>query len=245
MDPIALAKSHAGKLRARPFLDLELTQGHALELVTALVSSARSWNEFTAQPSAAQLPTTMSDYFGATARSQRRLQSLGLRPHWVRGLRSTASMHFLDAIFSVEDHGQSLWELMDTVGAPPILIADGPNIRGSTLAESPEFLVPRVSRWFFRELGPDTKYGEYPWDFTAALAKSRGFSDQEAAMVRQLQREAPNHSWDLDLWFEVGVLDPDQSAFLDELQNQTNWYESFEKLYATDGGRGSYDELPD
>jgi hypothetical protein len=67
-----------------------------------------------------------------------------------------------------------------------------------------------------------------------------GFTAQEAQTIRTLQREAPNHAWDIDLWFEVGVLDPDPAAFLEELRVQPQWRSAFEHLYETDGGRGSY-----
>ena len=50
-----------------------------------------------------------------------------------------------------------------------------------------------------------------------------------------LQREAPNHGWPLDLWFEVGVLDEDQESFLNELKADLAWEDHFRALYENDG----------
>lgn len=60
-------------------------------------------------------------------------------------------------------------------------------------------------------------------------------SSTQASLIRSLQREAPNHSWPLDLWFDVGVLDGDAEQFLLELKVDPSWETYFQELYETDG----------
>lgn len=125
-------------------------------------------------------------------------------------------------------------------GSPSTPVDRGLLRRGGSYAaieaDPAQFLELRLGSWFFRK---DFEIGQYPWDNTARLAKSMGFAGADVSLIREIQREAPNHAWRLYSWLEAGVLDPDQTAFLRELQQEPGWQERFRRLLRTDDGRVS------
>lgn len=238
MDTVEELKSWARQIREQQvFPWLRLSHGHALEIIVSLVSSANSWNEYSALPIAFKLPETVESYFGAVCRTQRRLHALEVAPAATRAGRCYAAVHLLAILNRTPDQPYKMpWELLGAAGTDvPIVVG----VDRRKMEASLETYFPlRLSTWFFSQhLGPHRRAGHYPWDETERVALSMGFSPSNAALVREIQREAPNHSWDLFDWFEAGVLDPDQEAFLRELQSQPNWQDDFDKLLRSDGGR--------
>jgi len=243
MDPLLQLKSYARAIRAAPFPTIALSHGQALEVAVSLVSVAKSWNAFAAFPTAPHIPATVRDFFRVIAETQRRLVSFA--PQLSRAMRSLAAMKYLGAISGhVEQPWRYLWQLLDQEGVRSISVLAGGQLKRATFDDEPGLVVHRLGTWFFEKyVGIDREVGQYPWDHTERLALEMGFTAAEAATIRELQREAPNHSWDLELWCEVGVLDPDQAAFLTELRHQTDWETEFRDLYNTDGGRVSAGSL--
>lgn len=230
--------ARAVRERAQDFPWLTLSHAQALEVLVALTSTTRSWNVWIALDLSPELPQSVESYFAAVARGQRRIQELGVTtPESARSGRSYAAMTFLGIVNGTPDEPfRWPWELLTAAGTPV------PTIVGYELSQVEgdleQFFELRLGSWFFQQhLGPRREYGHYPWDNTARLATSMGFAADDAALIRRTQREAPNHSWRVHSWLEVGVLDPDQTAFLMELQQQADWRERFEYLLRTDDGR--------
>ncbi len=237
MDPISLLKSYARKIRATPAENIKLTHGQALEIAVSLVSRSNSWNEFAANPHEPVHPATVSDYLACIVRTQRRITALNVAPFLSRGVRSYAAVQFYAVITDSPPFTQ-LWDLLDAEGVITSWFVDVGTSRKAQLSDGETLLSFRLGSWYFAHRDGD----RWPWDTTQKLALTMGFSEDEASTIRQLQREAPNHSWDLELWFEVGVLDPDQRLFLEDLKNSPGWQATFDDLYDTDGGRGSYSQ---
>lgn len=239
MDPIPVMKACAQKIRARKFCSLRISHGHALEIAVSLLSDTHSWNEFAARPCAPLIPGSVEAYFKAIVATQRRIRQLHVTPLFDRGMRSRLAIDCLAAITdTIRQPLTLLWKLMDNEGVRSISVADKWMLRRANIEDDPSVVTYRLANWFFeRKVGLDCQYGFYPWDATQKLAIEMGFSDAETQTIREVQREAPNHCWDLDLWCEVGVLDPDQRAFLQELREQPDWMSRFRALYESDGGR--------
>lgn len=243
MDPLFQLKSHARAIRATRFPTVTLSHSQALEVAVSLVSTVKSWNAFAASPTAPSIPATVRDYFRVIADTQRRLSSFS--PQLSRATRSLAAIKYLGAISGCADQPfRQLRQLLDQEGIRPMGRLAGGVIKLATFDDEPGLVVHRLGTWLFeKHVGIDRQPGQYPWDDTERLAVKMGFTAKEAATIRELQREAPNHSWELELWCEVGVLDPDQAAFLGELQHQTGWEQEFHDLYNTDGGRVSASDM--
>lgn len=239
MDPIPMLKAYAQKIGAHQFGTTRICHGQALEIAVSLVSEAHSWNEFAARPRAPLIPGSVEAYFKATVTTQRRIQELHVAPLLGRGARSMLAIDCLAAITDTIRHPlRLLWKLMDNEDVRNLGVADKWVLSHAKLDNDPSVATFRLANWFFeKKVGLDCKYGFYPWDATKKLAIAMGFSDTETWTIREVQREAPNHCWNLDLWCEVGVLDPDQRAFLEELRAQPDWMSRFRTLYETDGGR--------
>jgi hypothetical protein len=214
-----------------------LSHGQAVELAVALVSPVKSWNAFAASPTVPSIPATVRDYFRVIAETQRRL--LSFAPQLSRAMRSLAAIKYLGAISGCADQPlRQIWRLLEREGTRPLRVPPGSEVKLASFDEEPGLLVHRLGSWFFEKyVGTNRQPGQYPWDETERLALTMGFTSGQASTIRELQREAPNHSWELALWCEVGVLDPDQAAFLVELQRQVGWEQEFRDLYNTDGGR--------
>lgn len=230
-----LLKQHARAIRlAKP--DLDISHGQAVELAVALLTNADSWNHFSADPEPLLLPETLESFFNAIGRGQRRLrQLLNKEPQpGSRGQRSWQVMDALAVPLINESHGlKALWSLLETNGVAPIATVDDNGTREATLEDDSSMAMFRLGFWFFRR--ETYVFGQYPWDHTEKLALTKGFTPSQACTIRELQREAPNHGWPLNYWFDVGVLDGDQESFLDELKNDGTWEDYFNELYQTDG----------
>ncbi|MAZ78118.1 MAG: hypothetical protein CMF39_05515 [Legionellaceae bacterium] len=230
-----LLKQHAKAIRlAKP--DLQISHGQAVELTVALITDAESWNHFSANPSPLTIPETLEDFFSAIGRGQRRLFQLknGEPALDSRGRRSWEIMDAIAIPIIGEDYGlKAMWSLLERQGAGAIhTVIDG-EVRAATFEDDASFALARLGSWFFQR--KTYTYGQYPWDHTEKLALTKGFTPSQASLIRSLQREAPNHSWPLEFWFDVGVLDGDQDSFLNELKAETSWEEYFQELYSTDG----------
>lgn len=227
-------KAWARAIRERADIPwLTLSHGQALELFVALTSLAPSWNAWVPLGTDPQVPQSIEAYFGAVTRGQRRINELGVAPSATRSGRSCAAIACLGIVAGTPDEPLRLpWELLAAAGVPV------PNVAGydqaAVEADPEQFLELRLGGWFFRE---NFEVGEYPWDETARLATSMGFAGADVSLIREIQREAPNHAWRLYSWLEVGVLDPDQAAFLRELQREPGWQERFRRLLRTDDGK--------
>ena len=240
MNPTQQMKEWARAVRdemAEYCCELNLSHGQTLELIVSLVSSVGSWNAWIASPSEPKLPETIEAYWSAVARGQRRIKSLGAAAGVTRRerfYRSVLALAVLDG-----SSGECLrrpWELLTAAGTP--LPNVGGYEAGEVDADVGQFFEVRLGTWFFRQrVGRDVEVGQYPWDETQRLARSMEFSEKDAQLIRELQREAPNHSWRLYSWLEVGVLEPDQREFLCELRDEPQWRERFRYLYETDDER--------
>jgi hypothetical protein len=216
---------------------LNLSHGQALEVVVALVSSVGSWNAWIAGPGVPELPQSMEAYLCAVARGQKRIRTLGVATGVTRRQRFYAAVLSLAVIDGTSNEPlRGPWQLLAAAGTPL------PNIHGYAGSEvdgdAGQFFNLRLSAWFFRQrVGRDVEDGQYPGDLTRRLARSMGFSAEDSQLIGEVQREAPNHSWSLYSWLEVGVLDPDQHEFLCELQQDLEWRARFEYLLQTDDER--------
>ena len=211
-----------------------LSYGQALELSVALFTPVSSWNAYSAAPTPWELPTSVQDYFRVICRAQRRLHDLQVSPHSDRGGRAVSVMWWLDEITGCTQSGEFLWKLMDDEGVSNMgMIVGGDGPRPAQPSDGFQVVSMRLESWLFSQSPREP--GNYIWDRNKEIALKAGFSERDANLIRELQREAPNHSWDLPLWFEVGVLDPDQEGFLRELQNQIGWQDEFSEMYRTDG----------
>lgn len=230
-----LLKQHAKAIRqAKPNLDI--SHGQAVELTVALVTQAESWNHFSANPTPLLIPDSLEAFFSAIGRGQRRLLALQNREAAPqdRGRRSWDVMDALAIPLIGKANGEeAVWSLMEHQDVGQIhTVIDG-EVRAARFEDDGGFVFARLGTWFF---GRATyAYGQYPWDDTEKLALTKGFTPSQASLVRTLQREAPNHSWPLEFWFDVGVLDGDQDGFLDELKADSAWEDYFQELYRTDG----------
>ena len=241
MNPTQQMKHWARAVRdeaAESFSDLNLSHGQALELAVALVSSAGSWNAWSAGPAMPELPQSIEAYWSAVARGQRRIRSFGAGASVTRRERFYATVLALAVIDgTATERLRRPWELLTAAGTAR------PNIYGYEAAEVDadpgEFFELRLGTWFFRQrVGQGVEVGQYPWDETQRLARTMGFSEDDARLIWEVQREAPNHSWSVYSWLEVGVLDPDQKDFLHELRDEPQWRERFGYLLETDDERG-------
>jgi hypothetical protein len=236
---LSVLRSHAQRLCDHPIWEIHLSPAQALEIAVALSSTAPSWDEFQRHPQEPRLLTDIDGYLSAIARTQRRLLALNAAPMLSRGMRSMLSMHYTALLADVAESPYSLlWSALRADGAKVSSILENGALREATISDGLGALQTLLGSWYFflRHRGAPP----WPWELTQQLALSMGFTAQEAQIIRTLQREAPNHAWDIDLWFEVGALDPDPAAFLEELRMQPQWPVAFERLYETDGGRGSY-----
>lgn len=215
MDPMSVLKSYAHRIRARPLSTIALNHGQALEIAVSLVSPARSWNVFAAVPHEPHVPKSVEDYLARIVAAQRRIAQLKVAPTLSRGERAYAAIECYAAMTQTPLFAQ-LWELLDAAGVSRCSIVDGGVSRQMELADAPRSLSLRLATWYFDR----QRKAYWPWDETERVALAMGYSKRLALNIRELQREAPKYCWDLDLWFEVGVLYPDQRAFLQELQEE-------------------------
>lgn len=237
-DPTSDLKSHAKHVK-NELTYLNLSHGQLIEILVALLTEEKSWNHCCASKCSLTIPDNLIDYFNSIARGQRRLaqfQGQQTTPG-DRGERSLIMMDILSIVMTGSANGfAALNELIDRADyenkAAPMRIDNNGNLVPISAKEHPEMAMVNLGSWFFRN---NLRIGNYPWDITEKLAIKKGFSVNKAGLIRMLQREAPNHSWPIDLWFEVGVLDGDQDKFLEELKNDQTWEKHFQALYHHDG----------
>lgn len=211
-----------------------LSHGQSLELAIALLTESESWNHYCSSPTPITIPEDVQSYFSAAHRFERRLSDLGVLPNSDRAGRTLAGMELLAAMSGKESFEVHIWELLDQAGvSSPVTIIDGDAREVSSRDDGlVSGLLPyRIGTWLFTPPGEKQR-----WDHTEELALQMGFSKTDAALIRQLQREAPNHGWPIANWFDVGVLDGDQEAFLTSLRDDPDWQANFSELYRTDAG---------
>lgn len=238
-DPKSVLKAHAKEIKeALP--NLTLSHGQIIELAVSILTKAESWNHFSVTNGPITIPESLTSFFASIGRGQRRLAQLQnhiLEPG-DRGELSMVIMDMLSVLITGKPDGMvALSQLLDSSDYPgrvePMTIDENGNIVPLTKKHRPEMEMFDLGSWFFGS--GNFTYGQYPWDKTKELALKKGFSPEQANLIRMLQREAPNHGWPLDLWFEVGVLDEDQESFLNELKADLAWEDHFRALYENDG----------
>jgi len=224
----ASMKQAAVAVRNSPFLDI--THGHALELCVAILSTAKSWNHYCSNPTPIAVPSSIEDLFSAVIRGQRRLLELGYLTEAARELRCSVVESFLATAHGFSSFGQLVDLVLNEAGAAPgpqLLNTDWQAGSASEVHDVMTFM--RLSMWYHRQYLQNAKPGDYPWDRTKALALSLGFTEDEACLIRSCQREAYQHAWPHHEWMEVGLLDPDQEAFLKELM-AANWQQKWSTM---------------
>lgn len=239
-DPKSELKSLAKEVRAS-ISWLELSHGHTLELLVSLLTEEQSWNQFSSSESPIVIPTTLLDAFNVVSRSQRRLETLENTSDHSSIARARRWYTVMDVLSVVScgdpDSRMLIAKLLDSCDlknySTPMTINSEGKMVPLSVQEDPGSFIFNLGSWFFA-LGEYT-YGNYPWDKTEQKALELGFTSSQASLIRATQREAPNHSWPIDLWYEVGVLDSDQGAFLKQLQLDPNWETHFSKLLENDG----------
>lgn len=233
--PVDAIRAAAHQLREDPLFPF-LNHGQAIEVVVALRTTALSWNAFSAQPQPLLNPATFDDAFAAVGRGQRRIAALG-HPLEDRGSRSWLALEALAIVCGQETAEDLLWSLYACL---PV----GEQVKLATFDAEQKAMRPvgADNRMPFEMVlamlsFPKDRGSPYPWDTREALALQLGFSTDDAALIRAVQRESMQHTWPLSCWFLVGVLDPDMHAFMAELRADPTWREQFEELYAADGHR--------
>ena len=236
--PKNVLKAHVKEIKQK-LTYISLSHGQILEILVSLLTKEESWNHFSASNCELVIPEDLTAYFECIARGQRRLARIEGKETQPgdRAERSMIMMDFLSIVISGQCDGfLLLCELIDKADYPnkttPLTVDSSGKMVPLSTKEHPQAAMFNLGDWFFRE---NPKHGNYPWDATEKLALKKGFSVNQAALIRMLQREAPNHNWPIELWFEVGVLDGNQDMFLEELKNDQTWEEHFKALYINDG----------
>lgn len=238
-DSKSVLKAHAKEIKeALP--NLALSHGQIIELVVSTLTKEESWNHFSVTNGPITIPKSLTSFFASIGRGQRRLAQLQnhIAKPGDRGELSMAIMDMLSVLITGNSDGMAaLSQLLDSCNYPgriqSMTIDENGNIVPLTKKHKPVMEMFDLGSWFFGS--GNFTYGQYPWDKTKALALEKGFSPNQADLIRMLQREAPNHCWPLDLWFEVGILDEDQDSFLNELKADLEWEDHFRALYDNDG----------
>jgi hypothetical protein len=86
------------------------------------------------------------------------------------------------------------------------------------------------------------EYLHYPWDDWEAWAVSQGLDRDLAALARLTIREAYQHQWDDRLKSLCGWRDDGGRMLRFALRSPEKAKRRWNRLLATDGGRGEYDE---
>lgn len=238
-DPKSELKSLAKEVRAS-ISWLDLSHGHTIEILVSLLTEEKDWNHCSANTQLT-IPDNLSEVFRVVSKTQRRWAELEDAPDRSSSGRSQR-WEMVMAIVSFIQCGEPYSDLMiarmlDACTLPnystPMTINSEGEMVPLSVEEYPESIIFNLGSWFFSL--DEYTYGNYPWDHTKKIALNMGFTANQASLIRDIQREAPNHNWPIDLWFEVGVLDADQEAFLEQLSLDSDWEEHFEKLLHHDG----------
>lgn len=218
----SMAKSYAEQLLHTP-ASITLTLPQALEVAVSLTSPATSWEDFMAGSCTPMPPEAVGDYLARVCATQRRIASLGLMSELTSYERSYLAMEYLAILLNYPQQPlTALWDLLNDIDT---------GVTQRVREHELSCLLPsRLKKWFYNQYAQ-----ALPWQSMRPIALKLGIPPMDVATIFEAQRRTVSECWPLHAWFEVGVLDPNQNAFLSALRNQPNWSKYFLRLIARNG----------